>query len=307
MSQTFTRRSFLHTAAVGGASLAIAARDQETIPDQAPAPRFSLCLNTSTIRPASLLDKVRIAAEVGYDAIELWMDDLERYEAEGGDVAALGRQIADSGLKVPNVIGLWNAMPAGEEEWRASLEASQRRMALARAAGAEHVAALPTPDRADIDLRRATEQYRELLRIGRENGIRVAFEFVGFFQGIHRLGQAAAVALDADDKDASLIMDSFHLYRGGSGFGGVRHLQASFIADFHINDVPVEPPVHALGDEHRIFPGDGILPLRALIQDLVTIGYAGPLSLECFNREHWQQDPRQVAETGLRKLRALVA
>ena len=34
--------------------------------------QFTLALNTSTIRPASLMDKIRIAGETGYDAIELW-------------------------------------------------------------------------------------------------------------------------------------------------------------------------------------------------------------------------------------------
>ena len=37
--------------------------------------------------------------------------------------------------------------------------------------------------------------------------------------------------------------------------------------------------------------------------DLKAIDYTGPLSLELFNREHWEQDLKQVAATGLEKMR----
>ena len=35
-----------------------------------------LCLNTSTIKPQPLMEKIRLAGEVGYDGIELWINDL---------------------------------------------------------------------------------------------------------------------------------------------------------------------------------------------------------------------------------------
>jgi sugar phosphate isomerase/epimerase len=39
-------------------------------------------LDTATIRPSSLKDKVRIAAEAGYDGIEPWDTELEEYEKD---------------------------------------------------------------------------------------------------------------------------------------------------------------------------------------------------------------------------------
>jgi sugar phosphate isomerase/epimerase len=268
---------------------------------------WPLCLNTSTIRPQPLLDKIDVAAKAGYDMLELWIDEIEKYEQEGGNPKELGEMIKSKGLSVPNIIGLWDCMPMDEESFTASLTATKNRMRLSAAAGSKHVAAIPVPDREDFDLRTGISRYWELLKIGREEyGIIVAFEFVGFFKGIHRLGQAAAIALDADDSDACLIMDSFHLYRGGSGFNGVKHLNGNFIADFHINDVPAEPARETLRDKHRIFPGDGILPLVQLLKDLKTIDYRGPLSLEIFNEEEYKKDPLQVARTGLEKILALV-
>ncbi len=303
------RRAFLRSGA--GAGLALAASCTHAKPVaryQGGVSPWPIVLNTSTIRPASLRDKINAAAEAGYDGIEPWVEDLEKYEAEGGDLNALGRQIRDKGLFVPNVIGLWECMPAGEDAWQASLPATRNRMRMCAAIGSQHVAAIPAPDRADFDLKWGADRYRDLLQIGREEyGLVVAFEFVGFFKGVHRLGQACAVAVDACDADACLIADTFHLYRGGSGFDGLCHLDGAFIANFHWNDVPASPPREELGDQHRIYPGDGILPLRQVLESLKGIGYTGPLSLELFNREHWEQDPKVVAETGLRKIMGLMA
>jgi sugar phosphate isomerase/epimerase len=302
------RRTFLRLGA--GAGLAVTAAQAAAQVAAQEAPKLSpwpLCLNGSTIRPTPLKDKVRVAAEAGFNAIELWVDDLDKFEAEGGDLKALGAEIRDRGLFVPNVIGLWDSMSHDDEAWKKSLEATRKRMRLSAAVGSKHVAAIPAPDRADFDLKIGAARYRELLKIGREEfNIIVACEFVGFMKGVHRLGQGTAIALDADDPDACLVADTFHLYRGGSGFEGIGHLAGNFIAVFHWNDVPADPPSEQLGDEHRIYPGDGILPLKRALKLLKQIDYRGPLSLEMFNREHWKQDPKVVAETGLKKMRELI-
>lgn len=296
-----TRREFLGSVAALGALCGAAGRASAQEPDR----EFLFSLNTSTIRPASLEDKIRIAAEAGYDAVELWIDDLEAHAAAGRSPVDLGRRIADLGLFVPNVIGLWNCMPEADDERPAALEAARRRMTLARDVGARCIAAVPTPDRPGIDPLWAAERYHELLALGREIGIRVAVEFVGFFRGVSRLSQAVQIAIEADDPDACLVADTFHLFRGGSGFGGVRLLSALSIAVFHFNDAPADVPREQQGDGHRVYPGDGHLPLVALLRDLRAIGCQGPLSLELFNRAYWEQDALTVARTGLAKMRAV--
>ncbi len=96
---------------------------------------WPLCLNTSTIRPTPLKDKIRVAAAAGYDGIELWIDELEKYEAEGGDLKALGAEIRNRGLFVPNVVGLWDSIPADRDAWEKSLVATRRRMRMSAAVG----------------------------------------------------------------------------------------------------------------------------------------------------------------------------
>ncbi|MBK7403855.1 MAG: sugar phosphate isomerase/epimerase [Phycisphaerales bacterium] len=270
---------------------------------------WPISLDTATIRPSSLLEKIRIASEAGFDAIEPWDGEIADYESQGGDLAELARRIRDAGLVVPSVIGLWNAIPPTREAFEASLVDSRRRMRQAAAIGAEHIQVVPQPERPwrEFDPAWAASCYRELLEIGlADYNINPAMVFVEFLEGSRTIGKASQIAIDADHPRAKIIPDVFHMYIGDSGFNGLRHLRGEFLAIFQFNDAPASPPKAELKDEHRVFPGDGILPLGRCIRDLVEIGYAGCISLELYNPGYWARDHLEVARTGLEKTLAVI-
>jgi len=265
---------------------------------------WPICLDTATIRPSPLEDKIRIASDAGFDAIEPWEGELHQYEQAGGDLTDLGMRIRDAGLFVPSVIGLWNAIPPTREQFDRSLVDSRRRMRQASAIGAEHVQVIPQPARpwAQFDPKWAADRYRELLEIGlNDYDINPALVFVEFLEGVKRLGQAAAIALDADHPKAKIIPDVFHMHIGDSGFNALKHLKGEFFAIFQFNDAPASPHKDALEDRHRVFPGDGILPLADILQDLSASGYTGCISLELYNPSYWERDHLEVAREGLAK------
>src|SRR5690348_7442398 len=70
---------------------------------------FRFCLNTSTLRGHSLpLDSlVDISAAAGYEGIEPWIDELEKFADTGGDLRDLGTRIRDLGLSVEGGIGFF--------------------------------------------------------------------------------------------------------------------------------------------------------------------------------------------------------
>ena len=51
--------------------------------------------------------------------------------------------------------------------------------------------------------------------------------------------------------------------------------------------------------------GDGIADLPRVVANLRSIGYRGPLSLELFNPDLWEQDPAHVVRRGLDRIREL--
>ena len=266
---------------------------------------WPLCLNTSTIRPASLLEKLSIAAESGYSAIELWNDDLTEFEQQGGSLHEIRRRAQDLGLAIPSVIALFNWMQSAGASKKEAFAECRRRMTQAAAVGARYIVASPVPDNQNVDIGHAAGRYRELLELGEQVGVLPAMEFLGFFRNVYQLEQALAVARQAGHAGASIVLDPFHLYRGGSGFGGLKAIGSMKISICHFNDAPSMPPQFEQGDSDRVYPGDGILPLTQMLRDLEGIGYNGYLSVELFNPSYWQQDLRKVAATARRKTEAI--
>jgi 2-keto-myo-inositol isomerase len=304
MTASISRRNVLATGLGFGAATALGTAQAQPVPAGKPA-RTRFSLNASTIRPAPLEKKIEIAARCGYDGIELWSNELESYVQEGKSARDLGRRIADAGLCVPNVIGLFGCMPPEDARRAEAHEIARKRMELAQQVGSQCIAVIPDAGHGSIDLSWAAGRYSEFIAMARGFGLKAGFEFVGFFKSVYTLAQAVSVALQTNDRDACIVADTFHLFRGGSGFNGIKHLNGSFIHVFHFNDAPATKPREQQGDGDRLYPGDGHLPLTQLVRDLKDIGFAGCISLEIFKDEYWKQDPQLVAQKGLEKLRAL--
>jgi len=318
--QPISRRDLIKSTALGGvaaASLATSAcATSPTSNASAQTSRYQngkspwpICLDFATIRPSPTVAKVRIAAAAGYDAIEPWEGDLHKFEQEGGNLKDLGKRIKDMGMFVPSVIGLWGAIPATREAFDKSLVDTRRRMRQAADIGAEHIQVVPQPKRPweEFDPKWAADRYRELIEIGlNDYGISPALVFVEFLPGVKRMGQAAAIAIDADHPQAKIIPDVFHMLIGDSGFNGLKHLNGDFMAIFQFNDAPKGMDVADMKDKDRVYPGDGILPLPQILRDLKATGYTGCLSLELYNPTYWEQDHLAVAKTGLKKTLAVV-
>ena len=83
--------------------VAVAAPD---VAGQPARPAFRFCLNTATIRGQKLgiVKEIDVAAEAGYDAVEIWVDALGEYAKGGGSLPDLKKRISDSGLTVEGAI-----------------------------------------------------------------------------------------------------------------------------------------------------------------------------------------------------------
>jgi sugar phosphate isomerase/epimerase len=123
---------------------------------------------------------------------------------------------------------------------------------------------------------------------------------------LSRIGEALYVAAESRHPQACVLLDVYHIYKGGSDFSALKLLGPDTMHVFHVNDYPATPPRAEISDAHRVYPGDGIAPLDEIFRTLADAGFRGALSLELFNRDYWSQDPLTVARTGLEKTRAAV-
>ncbi len=309
----FTRREWLASAGVltGAGLLGASATTPVLAVEKTAPPKFRYCLNTSTIRGQKLgIEKeVETAAKAGYDAIEPWMRDLDRFVMEGGSLKDLGKKIADAGLTVESAIGFAQWIVDDPEKRKQGLEQARRDMDTLKQIGGIRIAAPPTgaTRQSDLNLMEAAKRYGDLLRLGDEIGVVPQVEVWGFSQSLSRLGESAFVAIESGHPKACLLPDVYHIYKGGSDFAGLGMFGPRAIQVFHFNDYPAEPKRDTISDRDRVYPGDGVAPLKDIFQTLKGIGFAGVLSLELFNPNYWKEDPLLVAQTGLRKMQSAVA
>jgi len=266
---------------------------------------FTYTLNASTIRPTPILNKIKIAGEVGYGAIELWHDDIDAYLAKGGSLKDIRQALADQNLELPTTIYLKGWFETTGEEHRTELEECKRRMHQAAELGAVHIIAGPPAGVADHD--QGARNYRELLEIGRQIGVKPAMEFLGFVDDVNTIEDALEIVEKADDPDGTIVLDPFHIYRGGGSAEAIARLTAKQVAICHFNDAPTRPPRAEQHDHDRVYPGEGHLDLKRMLSLLRQIGYDGWLSLELFREDLWAKDPREVAKVGLEKMRAVAS
>lgn len=315
MNKRFNRRDVLiGTSAAAAASLAVGSvlgRPETAIADdESDARSFQYCLNTSTIRgqELSLVEEIEITAKAGYQGIEPWVGKIRKYAESGNSLKDLKKRIDDLGLTVESAIGFANWIVDDDQRRAQGLEDARRDMDLLNQIGGKRIAAPPAgaTGQTDMNLLKAAERYRALLELGDEMGVTPQVEIWGPSKTLGRLGEAVFVALESGHPKACILPDVYHIYKGGTDFNGLRLIEGSAIEVMHLNDYPADPPREAIGDADRVYPGDGVAPLKQILQTLHQTGCRAMLSLELFNREYWKQDALSVARTGLEKMREAV-
>jgi len=271
---------------------------------------FRFCLNMSTImgQKPGLLHSIEIAAAAGYDAVELWVRDIEQWLSEGNSIEALAKFISSKNIRVENAISFTEWLVDDEGKRAVALATLEKEMKMMAVLGCKRIAAPPAGVSKDqpLDFQKAGARYRETLKLGRKYKVMPLLEFWGGSPTLYNFGQALAIAAAANDEDARILPDVYHLHRGGSGFDCLNLVNGKVIDIIHMNDYPANKPVSAQTDADRVFPGDGAAPFKQILQLLKNMGGSKTLSLELFNKTYWEQDALLVAKTGLQKMKALV-
>jgi 2-keto-myo-inositol isomerase len=272
---------------------------------------FSFSLNTSTIREQNLglVAELETAAKAGYDAIEIWMDTLQKYVTNGGSLKDIQKRAADLNIKIVDCIGFAKWIVDDEKERGNALEQAKREMGMLAEIGCPRIAAPPFGAHniaQIINLNAVTERYAALLKVGDETGVIPQLEMWGFSTNLHLLGEVLYVAAETGHPNAIVLSDIYHLHKGGSSFNSLKMLNGSGLQMFHVNDYPKEPSRDKIVDADRVFPGDGVAPLTQVFRELNGKGTPIILSLELFNKEYWKMDALFAAKLGLEKMKASV-
>jgi 2-keto-myo-inositol isomerase len=299
-----TRKEFLSI--IGIAGIGSLMPDKMNPVSAYPETKFRYCLNTSTVskNPLPIVKYIDIASEAGYDGIEIWIRDLKTYLDSGKKASDLLKYLTEKNLTVENAIGFAPWLADKEPGFRQMKE----EMEMVAALGGKRIAAPASGVKGDkpLDLFKAGERYRELLQLGRETGVMPQLEFWGASDVFWHIGQSLMIVAAAGDKDAKILPDVYHMFRGGSSFDTLKMIDGSLIEIFHFNDFISSKPRTEQNDADRVYPGDGAAPFKDIIARLRIMGGEKVFSLELFNETYWKEDPLTIAKKGIVKMKRLI-
>ncbi|MEM9933717.1 MAG: sugar phosphate isomerase/epimerase family protein [Bacteroidota bacterium] len=306
-----TRKTFMKSMAfLATSSAAPAYASVHTYRKKPDAQPFSFCLNTSTImgQGLPLMEELDIAAQAGYEGIEIWIRSVEKHLQEGGTLDDVQKKAEDLGIKIENAIGFAQWIVDEHDTRTNALEQAKREMDMLAKVGCNRLAAPPAgaTDHPGLSLDKAAERFRALCELGESMGVQPQLEVWGFSQNLSRLSEVLYVAAESGYGDIKILPDVYHLYKGGSDPDGLSLIHPKRVEIFHLNDYPDIKRQDIL-DKDRVYPGDGVAPISDILQTIRSEEHPTILSLELFNRNYWKLPPLEAAKRGLEAMKKVVA
>jgi 2-keto-myo-inositol isomerase len=258
-----------------------------------------LGLNGATTMKADLMTDIRVANEAGYEYLEIWAAKLDAY-LQKTPISDLKDLLAASGLKPLSVNSLDDITFQSQGKFEEIQQSCKLLCERAMQLGSQYLVVcptlLPSQDLTKEEIKQeSVEKLEVLLDIAERYGVSLAFEFLGEpGYSVRDLAFCNQIVEEIDDPCLGLVLDVFHFYVGGSTLDSIDEVDPRKLFIVHLNDAE-DLPRDKLRDQHRLLPGQGILPLQDVLSRVKKIGYQGAYSIELFRPEYWDWDPSRLA------------
>ena len=223
-------------------------------------------------------DGVARAASLGYDAVELHINDVEELSDAG-----LRKALDAHGLCVSSIgtgrLYVNKGLSLTDPDAGVRREAMRQLRLFLDAASELHSIVIlgcirgniPAPEERESVVGRLGESMTELDRIAGEMGVDLVLEAINRYENNYlvTLGETRDFLTAYKLTHTGILMDTFHMNIEESDLCGAIRDAGQAIRHVHI------------ADSNRHYPGGGHLDFPAIFRSLQEIGYSGTLSAEC--------------------------
>jgi 4-hydroxyphenylpyruvate dioxygenase len=244
-------------------------------------------------------DKLKAAADAGYDGVEIFENDLTYFDGSPEGVRALA---ASLGLQIIALQPFRDFEGLPEPLRGRAFDRARRKLELMERLGTSLllVCSSISPDAID-DMGRVAADLHDLGELARAHGVTVGFEALCWGRHINDYRQAWEAVRRADHPNVGLILDTFHALARKCPIEPIADIPPERIVLVQTADAPaIEMDLLFLSRHFRCFPGQGDLPVVAMMRQLREIGYRGPISHEIFSDDFRAGSAQQTAADGMR-------
>ena len=269
---------------------------------QAPQPpprlgsRLTVCMHEASSERFDFRAAMEGYAKAGVRYVEPNLLKVREFAMKEGGPTAAKKLLDDLGLLPASSSNQLGLMEPSDQRVK-NLEELKWKVEMAQAIGADR---LVTPSAGagtytEDDYKRGVDNMREAAEIAKPFGVTLMLEHARTSRFAGSLPTALKLVRETNHPNYRVMMDTYHFWGGISKFEDLDLLRDGELHHLHFEDVPADPPREIQGQPHRKFPGEGIAPLRRIIEKLKEKKYAGAVSFETFNPEVQATDPYQVA------------
>lgn len=263
------------------------------------------CMKRSSVE----LD-LALCEKYGYAYIELRLDMLRDY-LRRNTVSDLQAFFRSSNLKPFAFNSIEDINFCNPAQWKDLLELFKFGCETAQAIENPFMIVVPTMG-ADMHLKSKQEIFDDsidvlnrLADIAKPYGVRLALEPIGDKRWcVRSLDQALEIVQAVNRDDVGLALDSINLYLYNKleNINTIDDVPLNKLFVYHIDDCE-DLELGVLDHCHRLFPGDGVIPLEAIMNKLHAKGYGEICSVELFRPQYWEMEPEEVIRTAAEKTR----
>lgn len=265
--------------------------------------------NGASTMKTDLPGDIQAASRAGYTLIEIWAKKMEAYLSKKGirDLQSLFKKGKIKPLAINSVEFVTFNSPWEKVN---TMNLIQRYAEIADRLNCPYIVLVPSPRPQGVSDNEVHEEsvkvLREISNKFKKYKVKFAFEFLGFpWCSVSTLERDSEIVKAVNRNNIGMVLDTFHFYAGGSTLDSIQKVDRERIYILHINDAEGLPR-SGLQDAHRLYPGEGVIPLKEIVSRLKEIHYDGPVSIEMFRPEYWTQPAEEVARKGMEAIRRFI-
>ena len=273
---------------------------------------MKFAFSSNAFRKYSLIETIRILADLGYQGIEIMADVPHAYPSDlkKEDIENIRKTLVDCHLEISNLNTFM--LHAVGDTWHPSWIESEPAMRyrriehtlqcidLARELGVKTLSTEPGGPLSDMEEQEALRLFKEgLMAVYREavkKGIRILIEPEPDLL-IENSSQTRALFKDLDPQVFGLNFDIGHFFCVGEDPSACIWKLKNIIHHFHLEDIA------STRKHHHLLPGMGAIDLKKVLDAIDGIGYDGFVTVELYPYEDQPIEAARLALSHLQTLR----
>src|SRR3954451_18373709 len=229
----------------------------------------------ATVSLSGALDeKLRAIASAGFDAVEIFENDLLSFGAGPRDIAKLCK---DLNLEICAFQPFRDFEGMPEPQRSRNFARAERKFDLMQELGTDLLLICSNVSPASVGgIDRAADDFRELGERAAKRSLRVGYEALAWGRHVNDYRDAWEIVRRANHPAIGIVLDSFHTLAPGFPTAPITAIPADRIFLVQLADAPqLDLDVLSWSRHFRCFPGQGNLPVGDFMRAIDATGYKG--------------------------------